>query len=88
MKALSSKEPVPTIKRNKGNRVERESFEIEEPEEFKPVNKTRKVQYPMVLRRYNVDNKIKDSDVDDFRRAMSIIVKKEDNDDIFTKNLT
>ena len=52
MKKLSSKQPVPIIKRNKGNCVEVEPFDIELPDEFKPLNKTRKVQYPMVLKRY------------------------------------
>ena len=78
---------MPIIKRTKGHRVALEPFDIEEPDEFRPVNKTRKVQYPMVLRRYQVERNIKDVDLDDFRLAMDHIVKKKDNDEIFTKNL-
>ena len=44
MRKLNSKQPVPIIKRSKGNQVEVEPFDVIEPEEFKPVNKTRKVQ--------------------------------------------
>ena len=94
MKLLSSKEVVPTIKKViKGERHINEPFDIEEPGEFKPVNKTRKVQYPMVLRRYQValgknKDEVQEWDIDDFRLAMKVIVKKGDNDDIFTKNLT
>ena len=67
--------------------VTNEPFDIEEPDEFRPVNKTRKVQYPMVLRRYQVERNIKDIDLDDFRLAMDHIVKRKDNDEIFSKNL-
>ena len=87
MKGVASRPPVPIIKRTKGHMVTNEPLEIEEPDEFRPVNKTRKVQYPMVLRRYQVERNIKDIDLDDFRLAMDHIVKKKDNDEIFTKNL-
>lgn len=87
MKNLSSRQPVPIIKRTKGNQVEVEHFDIVEPEKFKPINKTRKVQYPMVLKRYQVEKSIKDYDLDDFRQAMDFIVFKKDNDEIFSKNL-
>lgn len=39
----------------------------------------------MMLKRYNVEN-VKDWDIDDFRKAMNIIVKN-DNDEIFDKLL-
>ena len=64
-----------------------EPFDIELPNEFKPLNKTRKVQYPMVLKRYQVERNIKDYDLDDFRQAMDYIVFKKDNDEIFNRNL-
>ena len=83
MKPLTSKEPVPTIKKPKGFVVE--PFDIQEVQELKPLNKTRKIEYPMMLRRYNV-NKIQEWDIDDFRKAMGVIVKK-DNDEIFTHHL-
>lgn len=41
----------------------------------------------MVLRRYNVDKKVKEWDVDDFRLAMNFIVFRKDNDDLFNANL-
>ena len=43
LKRVSGRQPMPKIKRNKGQRVPAEPFEIMEPEEFKHVNKTRKV---------------------------------------------
>ena len=51
MKQLSSKVPVKTIKRaTKG--VINEPFEIFEVEEFKHMNKTRKIHYPMLAKKY------------------------------------
>ena len=88
MKRLSSKEPVPTIKRVKGQAVKNEPFDIPETDEFQPVNKTRKVQYPMVLKRYNVEKRIKEWDMDDFRKAMDYIVFNKNNDELFDKNLS
>ena len=52
MKALKSSVPVKPIPRMKGRRVVIEKFEIEQPAEFKPLNNTRKVEYPMMLRKY------------------------------------
>ena len=83
MKPLTSKESVPTIKRSKGFVVK--TFEIQEVEELKPLNKTRKIEYPSMLRRYNVEQ-IQEWDIDDFRKAMGVIVKK-DNDEIFSQHL-
>lgn len=83
MKCLSSKEPVKPIKREpKGaNRVIVEAFDIPEVEEFRPLNNTRKVHYPMMLEKYQVK---KHREIyDDFREAMSFIVSK-DNDELFS----
>ena len=54
MKALSSKEPVKTIIRQKGGlaKVVNEPFEINEVSTFKPVNITRKIHYPMMMKKY------------------------------------
>ena len=87
MKKLNSKQPAPILKRTKGNQVEVEPFDIIQPEELKPMNKTRKVQYPMVLKRYQVEKNIKDYELDDFRQVMDYIVFKKDNDEIFSNNL-
>ena len=84
MKRLSSKPPVKTIKRAaKG--VVNEPFERFEVEEFKPVNKTRKIHYPMMLKKYQIE-RMEDANMDDFRHAMSIIVAG-DNDDLFDRYL-
>ena len=57
MKALSSKEPVKVIKREKGalHKAVNEPFEITEVSSFKYLNNTRKIHYPMMLRKYQVD---------------------------------
>ena len=59
MKMLSSKEPVPTIKRNKGQQIVNEPFDKMETDVFKEVNKTRKVQYPMVMKKYQINHRYK-----------------------------
>ena len=87
MKKLKTRQPAPIIKRAKGNQVEVEPFDIVQPDELKPINKTRKVQYPMVLKRYQVEKNIKDYELDDFRQVMDYIVQKKDNDEIFSNNL-
>ena len=84
MKQLSSKVPVKTIVRtSKG--VINEPFEIYEVEEFKHMNKTRKIHYPMLAKKYQID-KIDNENMDDFRQAMSIIVRRS-NDELFDKFL-
>ena len=91
MKLLSSKEPVATIKRTKGLHVPNEPFDKLEVETFREVNKTRKVQYPMVMKKY-LDKEamldIKEWDVDDFRYTMRKIVNNHGNDETFTKILS
>ena len=54
MKLLKSKPPVQMIKRvPKGaSKVIFEHFDIPEIEEFRPLNNTRKVHYPMMLEKY------------------------------------
>ena len=49
------------------------------------MNNTRKVHYPMMLEKYN-QKKISPWNLHDFREAMLLIVKK-DNDDIFSEYL-
>ena len=92
MKALKSYVPVKPIPRTKGRGVIVEQFDIQKPSDFKPLNNTRKVEYPMMLRKYlNGDiekiKKIQEVDLDDFRGAMQKIVKDSDNDDIFSEAL-
>ena len=74
MKQLASKVPVKTIKRTKGIREAAEPFEINEIEAFKPLNKTRQIHYPMMVKKYGLD-RIDDSSLDFFRDAMSQIVR-------------
>ena len=75
MKALASKEPVKMIERDKTglSKVVPEPFEVHEVSTFKPVNNTRKIHYPMMLRKYHVE-RIENEDMDDFRKAVEIIV--------------
>jgi len=73
-------------RRQNFNKVVNEPFEIEKPNKFKVLNNTRKVHYPMMLQKYHVD-KVDDWNIDDFRRAMQIIVRK-DNDALFDKHLS
>jgi hypothetical protein len=89
MKLLSSKAPVQMIKRiPKGaSKVHFEPFDIPEIEEFRPLNNTRKVHYPMMLEKYQVF-KYDESNYDDFRHAIRDIVKTKDNDNLFSENLT
>lgn len=94
MKALSSKEPVKVIQRQKGGafKVVNEPFEACEVSTFKPVNNTRKIHYPMMLRKYHID-RIENEDLDDFRKAVDIIVanSKKDTekyDELFTQSLS
>ena len=42
----------------------------------------------MVLKRYNVEKRIKEWDMDDFRKAMDYIVFNKNNDELFDKNLS
>ena len=93
MKALSSKEPVKVIKREKGGlaKASNEPFEINEVSSFKYVNNTRKIHYPMMLRKYQVE-RIENEDMDDFRKAVELIVEKsmvhsDKYDDLFTQSL-
>ena len=93
MKALSSKEPVKVIKREKGalHRAVNEPFEINEVSSFKHLNNTRKIHYPMMLRKYQVD-RIDNEDMDDFRKAVELIVEKsvvnsDKYDNLFTESL-
>ena len=93
MKALSSKEPVKVIKREKGGlaKASNEPFEINEVSSFKYVNNTRKIHYPMMLRKYQVEC-IENEDMDDFRKAVELIVEKsmvhsDKYDDLFTQSL-
>ena len=72
-------------KERAGTRVIVEPFDIQLPKEFKESNNTRKVHYPMMLKKYNHE-KIQAWDLHDFRRAMLQIVRK-DNDDMFSENL-
>ena len=93
MKALSSKEPVKVIKREKGAlyKAANEPFEINEVDTFKYLNNTRKIHYPMMLRKYQVD-RINNEDMDDFRQAVQLIVKEsivnsDKYDNLFTESL-
>ena len=79
MKPLSSHVPVPTIQNPKHIKNVPEPFEAMEINEFKFVNNTRKIHYPLMLKKYEM-NRIDDSNVDDFRNAIKLIVKKKDND--------
>ena len=63
-----------------------EPFEINEVEAFKPLNKTRQIHYPMMVRKYGLD-RIDDSSLDFFRDAMSVIVR-QDNDELFNRFLS
>ena len=85
---LSSKPPVQTIKRiPKGaSKVIVEPFDIPVIEEFKPLNNTRKVYYPMMLEKYEV-TKYDEASFDDFRIAIDHIATKKNNNELFTQNL-
>jgi len=63
-----------------------EPFDIPEIEEFRPLNNTRKVHYPMMLEKYQV-LKYDERNYDDFRHAIRDIVKTKDNDNLFSLNL-
>ena len=84
MKNLKSHVPVPTIPRVV-NRAP-EPFEPMPVNEFTWTNDTRKIHYPMMLKKYEID-KIDDRDMDDFRYALSLIVKKKDNNELFDRHL-
>ena len=84
MKALSSKEPVIPIKKKvKGeSKIIVEKFDMPEIEEFKPLNNTRKVHYPMMIKKYKIEKDVDEQHFDDFRMAMNVIIKN-DNDELF-----
>ena len=67
------------------NKVIVEPFEIEPCKQFVEMNNTRKVDYPMMLQKYNIQN-VQAWELHDFRKAMLKIVKK-DNDDLFNEHL-
>lgn len=69
-------------KERAGTKVIVEPFDIQLPKEFKECNNTRKVDYPMMLKKFNHE-KIEAYDFHDFRRAMIQIVRM-DNDEMFT----
>lgn len=87
MKALVSKPaPIPVKREPKGAaNVVIEPFDIPEVDEFRPLNNTRKVHYPMMLAKYQI--KQQKEVYDDFRMAMYDIVNM-DNDELFSENLT
>ena len=68
-----------------GNKVIVEPFDIQPPKEFKEINNTRKVHYPMMLQKYNCE-KVMPWNLDDFRYAMLMIVRT-DNDEVFNEHL-
>ena len=52
-----------------------EPFEITEVSTFKYVNNTRKIHYPMMVKKYQIE-RIDNMDMDDFRKAVELIVSK------------
>ena len=61
MKALSSKEPpVPILNRGGGAsgaaQAASDRLEVNEVSKFRFVNNTRKIHYPMMLRKYQIDS--------------------------------
>ena len=91
MKALSSKEPPPVLNRGGASSDANDHLEINEVSTFRYVNNTRKIHYPMMLRKYQID-KISNEDMDDFRKAVEIIVANskvdsEKYDKLFTQSL-
>lgn len=78
-----SKRPAYDLSKKFFHKVIVEPFEIQQPKEFKEMNNTRKVDYPMMLQKYNI-RRVSAWNLHDFREAMFLIVKK-DNDDIFNE---
>ena len=62
MKALSSKEPAPILNRGDGavggggGQAASDRLEVGEVSKFRFVNNTRKIHYPMMLRKYQIES--------------------------------